>query len=102
MLVAILLALVVFQADAATAAPKKMQFLSREGVPLAHGCVLTSQVTYRDPAMTKMNPNPIFLDRRGMSAIFFTEQKHTFMAWSRGNCMKGAPQVSFGFGGVVR
>ena len=102
MLVAILLALVVVQAGAAAKATKKMQFFSSEGVPLAHGCVLTSRVTYRDPPMTRTNPNPISLDRRGMAAIFFTGQKHTFMAWSKGNCMKGAPQVSFGFGGVVR
>ena len=100
MLVAILLALVVFQADAATAAPKKMQFFASEGVPLAHGGVLTSRVTYRDPEMTKSNPNPIFLDGRGMAAIFFKGQ-YQFMAWSRGNCMKGAPEVSFGFDRVM-
>ena len=95
-LVAILLALVVFQADAATAAPKKMQFFSGEGVPLAHGCVLTSRITYRDPEMTKTNPNPIRLDARGMATIFFKGQDYQFMAWSRGKCMKGAPQIRFG------
>ena len=94
--VAILLALVVFQADAATAAPKKMQFFSGEGVPLAHGCVLTSRITYRDSEMTKMNPNPVRLDTRGMATIFFKGQDYQFMAWSRGKCMKGAPQIRFG------
>jgi hypothetical protein len=93
-LVAILLALVIFEADAARAAPKKMQFLSGEGVPMAHGCVLASRITYRDPEMTKTNPNPIFLDGHGMATIFFKEQDYQFMVWSRGNCMKGKPQVS--------
>jgi hypothetical protein len=95
MLVAILLALVVFEADAATA-PKKMQFFSGEGVPLAHGCVLTSRITYRNLEMTKMNPNPIRLDGRGTVSIFLKGQDYQFMTWSRGKCMKGAPQIRFG------
>jgi hypothetical protein len=93
MLVVILLALVVLQADTATGAPKKMQFFSGEGVPLAHGCVLTSRITYRDPDMTKMNPNPIRLDAGGKATIFFKGQDYQFMAWRRGNCMKGTPRV---------
>jgi hypothetical protein len=92
--VGILLALVVFQVDSVTAARKTMQFFSDEGVPLAHGCVLTSRITYRDRERTKTNPNPIFLDGHGMAAIFLKERDYHFMAWSRGKCMKGAPQIT--------
>jgi hypothetical protein len=58
------------------------------------GAVLTSRITYRDPEMTKMNPNPIRLDARGMTTIFFKGQDYQFMAWSRGKCMKGAMKRS--------
>jgi hypothetical protein len=91
-----ILALVVAHAEAAMAAPKRMQFFSGDGVPLARGCVLTSRTTYRNPEMTKMNPNPIRLDGRGRATIFFKGQDYEIMTWSRGNCMKGAPQIRFG------
>jgi hypothetical protein len=96
MLVGILLALVVFQVDSVTAAQRTMQFLSGEGVPLAHGCVLTSRITYRNRERTKTNPNPIFLDGHGMATIFLKGKDYHFIAWGRGKCMKGAPQIRLG------